>query len=84
MLRIMVPYPKACRVLCTASCFYCHIFLLILCVFGWNSFYSHTSLGTLKEVFVGFHEDDRKSTSEGFFLVISNLFVRTCLFFFIC
>jgi len=67
MPRIMVPYPRACWVLCIASCFYCHIFLLMLCISVWNSFYPHTSLVTLRECLAGFHEDNRKSTSNGCF-----------------
>jgi hypothetical protein len=67
MPRIMVPYPRACWDLCTASCFYCHIFLLMLCISVWNSLYPHTSLDTLREFLSSFHEDDRKSTSGGCF-----------------
>jgi hypothetical protein len=79
MPRIMVPYPRACGDICTASCIYCHILLLMLCIYVWNSFYPHTSLATLREFLAGFHEDDRKSTSGGCFsvLVISNLSMRT-------
>jgi hypothetical protein len=81
MPRILVPNLRACRILCIASCFHCHI-LLMLCILVWNCVLpSYFLLLLFRKSFVGIYEDDKNSTSASCFYVLvnSNLSMRTCL-----
>jgi hypothetical protein len=46
--------------------------------------YHHISLVSVREFSAGFYEDNRKSTLAAAFLVVSNLSMRTSLFFLTC